>query len=233
MDPGRTPNCWLSRSTSSTSFKPFGRSHCTCSASVGQAPVEECTCAASLNFSSIVLAAAGWMNLPDRVPVFAKPHEGSSIRRLSSAFQTISVCLFFIVTSSRALDHAALQQSNSSHRLSLPLFFKDGLGKFLGPPPHCGGVCAGGLIPSSLQHRHLDGEIAQSRRLRRAKQYLQPRPLRRQAIQQRVLASPTHNKQPLQILPGNRSNRSQHLCIALGHAVKYHVCDKRNITLFP
>src|SRR5439155_11647638 len=47
------------------------------------------------------------------------------------------------------------------------------------------------LIPASLQHRHLDGEIAQSRRLRRAKQYLQPGPLRRQAIQQRVLASPT------------------------------------------
>src|SRR5437773_1800869 len=119
--------------------------------------------------ASAILAAASWMNLPNRVPVFAKPHEGSSIRRLSSAFQTISVCLFFIVTSSRALDHAALQQSNSSHRLSLPLFFKDGLGKFLGPPPHCGGVCAGGLIPSSLHHRPSAADIAQSRRLRPAK----------------------------------------------------------------
>src|SRR5439155_16094380 len=89
------------------------------------------------------------------------------------------------------------------------------------------------LIPASLQHRHLDGEIAQSRRLRRAKQYLQPGPLRRQAIQQRVLASPTDNKQPLQILPGNRGNRSQHLRISLGHAVKYHVCDERNIAFFP
>src|SRR5437762_14190921 len=96
------------------------------------------------------------MNLPKRVPVFAKPHEGNSIRRLSSAFQTVSVCSFFIVTSSRALDHVALQQSNSSHRLSLPLFFKCGLGKFLGPPPHCGGVCADGFIPTSLQHCHLD-----------------------------------------------------------------------------
>src|SRR6266480_1199712 len=173
------------------------------------------------------------MNFPTRVPVFAKPHEGSSIRRLSSTFQTVSVFLCFIVTSSRARDYVALQLSNSSYPLSLPLFFKRGLGKFLGPPPHCGGVHASCVIPTSLQHRHLNGEIAQSRRLRRAKQYLQPRPLRRQAIQQRVLASPTDNKQPLQILPGNRSNRSQHLRISLGHAVKYHVCDKWNIALFP
>src|SRR5204863_10040723 len=38
-------------------------------------------------------------------------------------------------------------------------FYKCGLGKFLGPPPHCGGVCAGGFIPTSLQHRHLDAEL--------------------------------------------------------------------------
>src|SRR5438874_610481 len=51
------------------------------------------------------------MNLPNLVPVFAKPHEGSSIRRLSSAFQTLSVCLFFIVTSGRARDHVAWQRA--------------------------------------------------------------------------------------------------------------------------
>src|SRR5213080_910967 len=59
----------------------------------------------------MVLAAASWMNLPNLVPVFAKPHEGSSIRRLSSAFQTLSVCLFFIVTSGRARDHVAWQRA--------------------------------------------------------------------------------------------------------------------------
>src|SRR5882762_8959494 len=118
------------------------------------------------------------MNFPKRVPVFAKPHEGSSIRRLSSAFQTVSVCLFFIVTSSRARDHVALQLINSSHPLSLPLFFKGGLGKFLGPPPHCGGIHASCVMRTSLQHRPLDGEIAQSCRRRRAEQYLESGPLR-------------------------------------------------------
>src|SRR5437016_3567408 len=40
------------------------------------------------------------MNLPNRVPVFANPHEGSSIWRLSSAFQTASVRFVFIITPS-------------------------------------------------------------------------------------------------------------------------------------
>src|SRR5439155_26804738 len=102
------------------------------------------------------------MNLPNRVPVFAKPHEGSSIRRLSSAFQIVSVCLCFIVTSSRAPVHVALQQSNSSPRLSRRLFFKSGLGKYLGPPPPSPAFCPGGLIPTPPQHHKLGREIAHS-----------------------------------------------------------------------
>src|SRR5438445_12301055 len=105
------------------------------------------------------------MNLPNRVPVFAKPHEGSSIRRLSSAFQIVSGCLFFIVTSSRAPVHVALQQSNSSDRLSRPLFFIGGPRSFLGPPPHCRGFCAGGPMPTSPHHRHLGGASDHRRRL--------------------------------------------------------------------
>ena len=44
--------------------------------------------AASLNFSSIVVAAAACTNFPNRVPVFANPHEGTSIRKPSSASHT-------------------------------------------------------------------------------------------------------------------------------------------------
>ena len=36
-----------------------GKSHSTCRATVGQTPVSRCTCPASLNFSSVVVAAAG------------------------------------------------------------------------------------------------------------------------------------------------------------------------------
>src|SRR5581483_4147551 len=64
---------------------PLGQSHNTCRAIVGQTPVTRCTCAASLNFSSVVTAAADCRNLPNRVPVLANPHEGSSIRNCSSA----------------------------------------------------------------------------------------------------------------------------------------------------
>src|SRR5215475_1875704 len=44
----------------------------------------------------MVVAAAGWMNLPKRVPVLAKPQEGSSTERWSSALKIISVDLSFI-----------------------------------------------------------------------------------------------------------------------------------------
>src|SRR6267142_110572 len=52
---------------------------------VGQAPVKACTCPESLNLSSSETAAASWMNFPKRVPVLAKPQDGSSILKLSSA----------------------------------------------------------------------------------------------------------------------------------------------------
>src|SRR3954447_24213518 len=60
-------------------------SHCTCRATVGHEPVKACPCPASLNLSSMVTAAASWTNFPKRVPVLAKPQEGSSILKLSSA----------------------------------------------------------------------------------------------------------------------------------------------------
>src|SRR5215469_11501067 len=78
MDPGRTPWRSANRRISAASAEPFGRSQRTCRAMVGHTPVQRCTCAASLNFSAIVEAAAGCRNLPKRVPVLAKPHEGNS-----------------------------------------------------------------------------------------------------------------------------------------------------------
>src|SRR5688500_230229 len=90
MAPGLTPNRAVNDSMWSASPGPRGRSHWACSATVGQMPVSACTWPASLNLSSMVVAAAAWRNFPKRVPVFAKPHEGSSIRKASSAFETIS-----------------------------------------------------------------------------------------------------------------------------------------------
>src|SRR5579863_4272374 len=70
---------------------PSGQSQRTCRAIVGQTPVSRCTCPASLNFSSVVVAAAGWLNLPNLVPVFANPQDGSSMRKDSSALKIFSV----------------------------------------------------------------------------------------------------------------------------------------------
>src|SRR6267154_644097 len=47
----------------------------------------------------MLVAAAGWMNFPKRVPVLANPQEGSSIASLSRAFQMISTALSFITRS--------------------------------------------------------------------------------------------------------------------------------------
>src|ERR1700691_1746315 len=74
--------------TSGTLNLPSGKSQRTCTATVGQQPVKRCTWPASLNFSAVVVAAAACWNLPKRVPVLAKPQEGSSMRKPSSAFRT-------------------------------------------------------------------------------------------------------------------------------------------------
>src|SRR4051794_7584419 len=68
---------------------PSGQSQSTCKAIVGQTPVRRCTCPASLNFSSVVAAAAGCKNLPKRVPVLANPQEGISMRNSSSDGKTV------------------------------------------------------------------------------------------------------------------------------------------------
>src|SRR5579864_2419947 len=78
---------------------PSGQSQRTCKATVGQTPVNRCTCPASLNFSSVVVAAAGWMNFPKRVPVLAKPQDGNSIRKVSSALKILSLLLTSITKS--------------------------------------------------------------------------------------------------------------------------------------
>src|ERR1019366_8881893 len=93
IEPAFTPNLLSSRLISGTSPLPFGRSQSTCSATVGLAPVSLLTCAASANFSSSVVAAPACENLPNLVPVLAKPHEGTSIRNPSSARKTRSVAL--------------------------------------------------------------------------------------------------------------------------------------------
>ena len=60
---------------------------------VGQLPVSRLTLPASLNFSAMLVAAAGCTNLPKRVPVLAKPQEGNSILNASSACQKSLPCL--------------------------------------------------------------------------------------------------------------------------------------------
>src|SRR5581483_48373 len=91
MEPGWIPYCRAYFLISAALATPFGQSHWTCSAIVGQIPVSRCTWPASLNFSSTFVAAAGWMNFPKRVPVLANPQEGSSIRNVSSAWKIESV----------------------------------------------------------------------------------------------------------------------------------------------
>src|SRR5580700_11618406 len=86
MDPMATPYF-------AARFLSHGKSHFTCIATVGQHPVNPCTCPASANFSSVVVAAASWMNFPNLVPVFANPQLGSSIAKLSRALKTSMACL--------------------------------------------------------------------------------------------------------------------------------------------
>src|SRR3977135_2365232 len=86
---------------SSVLLTPSGQSHRTCKATVGQTPVSRWTWPASLNFSSVVVAAAGWMNFPKRVPVLAKPQDGSSMRKDSSALKIVSLLRASIGTSLR------------------------------------------------------------------------------------------------------------------------------------
>ena len=91
MEPGRDPaRARRAARLRRRSASPSARSHSTCSASVGQMPVRPCTWPASLNFSSMVAAAAGCRNFPNRVPVFAKPQDGTSIRKRSNASNTRS-----------------------------------------------------------------------------------------------------------------------------------------------
>src|SRR3974390_127614 len=96
MEPALMPYRSENLRISSTLRTPFGKSHNTCSAIVGHAPVNKWTCPASLNFSSVVVAAAAWTNLPKRVPVFAKPQEGSSMRNWFRARMISSDLLEFM-----------------------------------------------------------------------------------------------------------------------------------------
>src|SRR5256885_16925674 len=96
MEPGRTAYWCENFSIVPVLLTPSGKSQSTCNAKVGQTPVSKCTWPASLNFSSIVVAAAGWTNFPKRVPVFANPQEGISIRNASKARNTFSVSCDFI-----------------------------------------------------------------------------------------------------------------------------------------
>src|SRR3984885_1206386 len=51
-----------------------------CTATVGATPVNVWTCAASSIFSCGVRGTPGWANTLNRVPVFPKAQDGSSIR---------------------------------------------------------------------------------------------------------------------------------------------------------
>src|SRR5207248_2576810 len=104
IDPGRTPKRLASDATSDTLLTAEGKSHSTCNARVGHAPVSLWISPASLNFSSSVPAAAACRNLPKRVPVLAKPHDGSSMWKTSSAAAIRSEVLVM-------MRHPAIQES--------------------------------------------------------------------------------------------------------------------------
>src|SRR5438105_15941646 len=59
-----------------------------CTAMLGATPVYWCTCAASCAFSHGVRGTPGWPNTLNRVPVFPKAQEGSSISCCLSAALT-------------------------------------------------------------------------------------------------------------------------------------------------
>ena len=61
---------------------------------MGQQPVNVLTQPASCSFSSMVPAAAAWVNLPKRVPVSAKPQLGVSILNSSSSAKSLSLSIF-------------------------------------------------------------------------------------------------------------------------------------------
>src|SRR5436190_6040005 len=228
MDPGRTPNFWLSRSTSPTSFTPFGRSHCTCSARVGQAPVEECTCAASLNFSSIVVAAAAWMNLPKRVPVFAKPQDGSSILSLSSACHAFSIRRSFIslpcIISRNTLRHRRA-------RTLLHFGVRRLRRQHLRVVTHALGSHSAGIRAARFRRCQLNRKISNRCTFARPGDYFQTRPLRRQPVEICVLAAAAHNKESLQLLAGDSRNRSEHIRIPRRQTVEYRISHPRNVAL--
>src|SRR5436305_10863851 len=90
MEPACTPYFVSSAAIVLAELIPSGQSQSTCNAIVGQTPVTRCTCPASLNFSSVVAAAAGCKNLPKRVPVLANPQDGISMRNSSSDRKTVS-----------------------------------------------------------------------------------------------------------------------------------------------
>src|SRR5580692_5257659 len=97
MAPMRTPFSAADFRTADTSAPPFGKSHSTWTATLGQQPVIRCTAPASAIFSAVVVAAAGWMNFPNLVPVLAKPQDGNSMVKASSAAPAWSVCRVVII----------------------------------------------------------------------------------------------------------------------------------------
>ena len=112
IDPARMEYCFSSPWTAETSAIPFGRSHSTCRASVGVLPVRRLTSAASANFSSIVEAAAGCVNFPNRVPVLAKPHEGISILNSSRIpFAPLDQILVWLCARSHACHTSILSRT--------------------------------------------------------------------------------------------------------------------------
>src|SRR5687767_11999485 len=82
IDPIRTP-CRSATFAVCCASTPTLKSHNTCTATVGQHPVNLFTTPASASFSSIVEAAAACLNFPNRVPVSAYPQLGVSIRNSS------------------------------------------------------------------------------------------------------------------------------------------------------
>src|SRR5690348_7801201 len=120
------------------------------------APVAALTCAASLNFSSMEVAAAAWMNFPNRVPVLAKPQDGISTFKASRTCPIFSTDLSFMAKPPFEEHdiHARVKMLLALCRHSIPH-------EYLRPAHHGVRRGANHSRATAVEHRELHGEIAE------------------------------------------------------------------------
>src|SRR6266404_2684690 len=178
----------------------------------------------------MVVAAAAWINFPKRVPVFAKPHDGSSILNLSSALQTVSTVLSLVINAPlvphqtwKAIASAGLAIIGLLRRAGRKAFgpFRDGIGR---------SSLRGSRM--SFQRRQLNRKIADGGAFHGTKNHFETGEIGGKAVEQSVLATAANNKQALQLFSSDPTNRMEHFCITSGHVAKNQICDLRNLVVF-